>query len=105
MPVKKLSKTVIESWPEIFEDVSLNVVPIQYLCSIHVKFKDQKIWDINIKQEHRQEQWQVIEKNIQEIIKTYKKNIESIDFKLDTDKIKKDISRTTHKFLRSRRLK
>lgn len=104
MTVKKLNKEVIESWPEVFEEVNLNVVPIKYLCSVHVKFKDKRVWDINIGPKSRDDTWQVIERNIHELIMNYKRHIDSIDFKLDTDKIKRDVTRQTNKFLRKQRL-
>lgn len=104
MTVRKLNKEVIESWPEIFEEVKLNVVPIQYLCSVHVKFKDKRVWTIEVGPQLRDENWQTVEKNIHELVMNYKTHIDSIDFKLDTDKIKKDITRQTNKFLK-RRLK
>ena len=34
MTSKKLSKDVIERWPEVFEGIQLNVVPLKYLHSI-----------------------------------------------------------------------
>jgi len=104
MTIKKLSKDVIESWPEIFEDVNLNVVPLKYLCSVQVRFKDKKVWNIDIGKNLRDDNWQVIQSNIQEIILNYKEHIESVDFKLDTDQIKKDISRETNKFLKKNKL-
>lgn len=104
MPVQKLNKEAIESWPEIFEEVTLKVVPIQYLSSVHVKFKDNRVWRIDVGPRLRDEVWQTVEKNIKELINNYKTHIDSIDFKLDTDKIKKDITRQTNKFLK-RRLK
>ena len=104
MTVKKLNKDVIDSWPEVFEEVSLNVVPIKYLCSIHVKFKDKRVWDIDIGPKSRDENWQAIERNIQELVLNYKRQIDSIDFKLDTDKIKSDVTKQTNKFLRKQRL-
>jgi site-specific DNA-adenine methylase len=104
MTVKKLNQEVIESWPEIFEEINLKVVPIQYLCSVQVKFKDNRIWTIDVGPKLRDEVYQTIEENIQELIKNYKSHIESIDFKLDTDKIKHDITRETNKFLRKQRL-
>jgi hypothetical protein len=104
MTVKKLNKEVIDSWPEVFEEVNLKVVPIKYLCSVHVKFKDKRVWDIDVGPKSRDENWQIIEHNIQELIMNYKRHIDSIDFKLDTDKIKRDITRQTNKFLRKQRL-
>lgn len=99
---KKLSKEVIESWPEIFDEVQLNVVPVKYLCSIHVKFKDKRVWTIKVGPNSRDENWRMIQDNIHELMMNYKKHIESIDFKLDTDKIRKDISKKTDKFLKRR---
>jgi hypothetical protein len=104
MNEKKLSKDVIESWPEIFEDVNLNVVPLKYLCSVQVKFKDKKMWNIDIGKNLRDDNWQVIQTNIQEMIMNYKEHIEGVDFKLDTDQIKKDVTRETAKFLKKRKL-
>jgi hypothetical protein len=104
MTEKKLSKDVIESWPEIFEDVNLNVVPLKYLCSVQVKFKDKKVWNIDIGKNLRDDNWQIIQTNIQEMVMNYKEHIESVDFKLDTDQIKKDITRETTKFLKKRKL-
>jgi hypothetical protein len=104
MTEKKLSKDVIESWPEIFEDVSLNVVPLKYLCSVQVKFKDKKVWNIDIGKNLRDDNWQIIQSNIQEMILNYKEHIESVDFKLDTDQIKRDISQETTKFLKKNKL-
>jgi hypothetical protein len=104
MNEKKLSKDVIESWPEIFEDVNLNVVPLKYLCSVQVKFKDKKIWNIDIGKNLRDDNWQIIQTNIQEMIMNYKEHIEGVDFKLDTDQIKKDVTRETAKFLKKRKL-
>ena len=104
MTEKKLSKDVIESWPEIFEDVNLNVVPLKYLCSVQVKFKDKKIWNIDIGKNLRDDNWQIIQSNIQEMILNYKEHIESVDFKLDTDQIKRDISLETTKFLKKNKL-
>jgi len=104
MTEKRLSKDVIESWPEVFEDVNLNVVPLKYLCSVQVRFKDKKVWNIDIGKNLRDDNWQVIQSNIQEMILNYKEHIESVDFKLDTDQIKKDISRETNKFLKKNKL-
>ena len=51
MPKKKLKKLpqdVINHWPEVFEDVDIDVVPLEYLHSVRVEFIDGKKWDIAI---------------------------------------------------------
>ena len=36
----KLPKQVVSEWPEIFGDVEVSAIPVQYLKSINVTFKD-----------------------------------------------------------------
>lgn len=103
MTSKKLSKDVIARWPEVFEEINLNVVPLKYLHSIEVKFKDNKIWNIEINRK-KDTDWDYIEKQLHEIFVTYQDNIDNLDFKLDTDGIKKDIIKETRRFLKKRKL-
>jgi hypothetical protein len=103
MTSKKLSKDVIERWPEVFEEINLNVVPLKYLHSIQVRFKDNKVWNIEISK-RRDTDWDGVEKQIHEIFATYQDSIDNVDFKLDTEKIKKDIIKETNRFLKKRKL-
>ena len=102
---KTLPQAVIDLWPEIFEEVELNVVPLNYVHLIEITFKNDKVWEIDFKKNLKVQSWEVFEQELKSIIKEYEDEIRSIDFKLDTDKIKKDISRSTRKFLKSRKLK
>jgi len=100
MSQKKLSKEVVAAWPEVFENVKLNVVPVKYLSTITIVFKDKRVWTVNVKEGNKKNGWEIIEHNIDEIVKNYKQHIINIDFKLDTDKIKRDVTKLTNKFLR-----
>lgn len=102
---KTLPQDVIDLWPEIFNDVELNVVPLNYVHLIEITFKNDKVWEIDFKKNLKVQSWEAFEQELRTIIKSYEDEIRSIDFKLDTDKIKKDISRSTKKFLKSRKLK
>ena len=48
MPKNKLPPEVISQWPEIFSDVEIKAVPIEYIHYAHVHFHDGKIWQIDI---------------------------------------------------------
>jgi hypothetical protein len=102
---KTLPQDVIDLWPEIFEDVELNVVPLNYVHLIEITFKNDKVWEIDFKKNLKVQSWEAFEQELKTIIKNYEEEIRSIDFKLDTDKIKRDISRSTKRFLRNKRLK
>lgn len=101
---KTLPKDVIENWPEIFGDVQLNVVPLRYLHTVLVNFKDGKIWEIKITAQTRRDGWSAFEKNLSEMLHSYEDRIDNVDFKLDTDKVKKDVERSTQKFLKKTKL-
>jgi len=99
-----LPKEVIAHWPEVFEDVRLNVVPLGYLHTVLINFKDGKTWEIRITQKTKAGGWEAFEKNLSELCKTYESKIDNIDFKLDTHKVKRDIEKSTQKFLKRKKL-
>ena len=99
---RKLPKDAIDHWPEIFGEVKLNVVPLRYLHTVSVKFKDGKEWEIKISAETKKNGWAEFEKTLGELIESYKANIDSIDFRLDVAKVKVDIEKKTTKFLKKK---
>jgi hypothetical protein len=99
-----LPKDVIEHWPEVFGDVKLNVVPLRYLHAVLVNFKDGKTWEIKITAKTKKDGWEVFEKNLAELFKNYEAKIDNVDFKLDTDRVRKDVEKSTDKFLKKRKL-
>lgn len=101
---KILPKDVIEHWPEVFNDVELNVLPIRYLSTVLVNFKDGKTWEIKITAKAKREGWSVFEHSLSELCKNYEDTIDNVDFKLDSAKVRKDIERSTQKFLKKKKL-
>ena len=101
---RSLPKDVIDHWPEIFGEVKLNVMPLRYLHTVLVNFKDGKTWEIKITAKTKKEGWIAFEKNLMELIKNYEENIENVDFKLDTPQVKKDIEASTQKFFKKKQL-
>ena len=99
---KKLPPAVIDTWPEIFSEIDVDVVPIEYLHSINVKFKDGKIWEIDVKRS-REKKNVNIESALEELFEQYEDAIDSIDFRLDTEKVKYDIKRRTASFMKKRK--
>lgn len=101
---KHLPKEVIDYWPEVFGEVKLHVLPLKYLHSVLISFKDGKVWEIKITSKTKREGWESFEKSLSELAKSYERRIESINFKLDTEKIRTDIEKSTQKFLKKRKL-
>ena len=101
---KVLPRDVIEHWPEIFGEVRLNVLPMRYLHTVLVNFKDGKTWEIKITAKAKKEGWHIFEHNLSEMCKTYGDKIDNVDFKLDTKRVRKDIELSTQKFLKKKKL-
>jgi len=99
-----LPKEVIECWPEVFGEVKLRVLPLRYLHAVLITFKDGKTWEIKVTQVTQRKGWDSFEESLSELFKTYERRIVDVDFKLDTDRIKKDIEKGTQQFLKKRKL-
>ena len=99
-----LPKEVIDHWPEVFGEVKLNVLPLRYLHAVLVNFKDGKTWEIKVTAKTKRDGWESFEKSLSELFRAYERRIDNIDFKLDTIKVKKDIEKSTEKFLKDKKL-
>lgn len=100
MPDKKLPQELIDFWPEVFEDLEIDVVPVEYLHSIIVEFEDGVSWNIDLTEEAKEED---LEGAITDLVDEYRQEIVNIDFRLDIERVKKDISKRTNLFLKKRR--
>jgi uncharacterized protein YhaN len=102
---KTFPKDIIEHWPEVFGEITLNVIPLKYLESITVSFRNKKIWEINMAARRMRDDWDAFEASLKEMLAAYESEIENVDFKLDTERVKKDMIKNTNKFLKRRKLK
>lgn len=101
---KILPKDVIEHWPEVFSDIELTVLPIKYISTVMVNFKDGKTWEIKITAKTRREGWEKFQQSLSELCKSYEDKISDVDFKLDSARVRKDVEQSTQKFLRKKKL-
>ena len=76
---------------------------IEYLLSIKVSFKDGKNWEIRLKPNRQKMTNKELEKTIGDLFKTYGDEIKNVDFRLDTNKVKADITKRTKTFLKKRK--
>ena len=103
-PTKRpLNKNIVDQWPEIFEDVDLSAVPLPYLHSVMITFKDGKNWHVVLGEADKISSDGGIPKNLYEFFQLHEDTIEHIDFRLDVEKLKKDVIRSTKKFLKRKK--
>lgn len=103
MPPKKdkLSRGVQNTWPEVFKDINVDVIPIEYLTSIRVIFVDNKVWEIDMNSSRNKlGDDAVLEDILQDLFDEYESKIANIDFRLDTVRLKNDIQKRTRVFMK-----
>ena len=86
---------LIKQWPEVFEDMYMNTMPLFYLNSVQIKFKDGRVWEIDVKTQLVEQDPDLVADKILDIFDEYGNEIENIDFDVDTEKLKQDISSQT----------
>lgn len=90
-PLFKPPRHLVKEWPEVFEDLYMNTMPVAYLDRIHLEFADGRVWEIDIKTELSKQTPDSIADVLVNTLQEYKDDIQKIDFKVDIEKLKKDI--------------
>ena len=105
MPKNKLPPDVIEHWPEIFEDVEIHAVPIEYIRTVHVHFHDGKVWEIDMNKQAIKDSDDVskIESSLETFLAQYNDDISHVDFRLNTAKVVEDVKKRTKTFMKKRK--
>jgi hypothetical protein len=103
----KLPPEVVDHWPEVFEDVEIKAVPLAYLESILVYFDDGNVWEIDLetaKIDNGDETLiEALSQELDDFFDEYDDAIESVEFRLDTKKVIKDVKERTKLFMKKRK--
>lgn len=94
-PLFKPPRHLVKEWPEVFEDLYMNTMPVAYLEKIHLEFLDGRVWEIDIKAELIKQGPEDIADILLNTLQEYKDEIKKIDFKIDIEKLKADIKNET----------
>lgn len=96
-PLFRPPRHLVKEWPEVFEDLYMNTMPVAYLEFVVIEFDDGKIWQIDVKDQLKDEDADSVCSKILEILQEYKDSIKKLDFTIDIEKLKKDILSSTQK--------
>jgi hypothetical protein len=91
----KPPKHIVDEWPEVFSDLYINTMPVDYLKSIHLEFSTGMVWELDVQEQLKNSDVEVVTQRLQETIQEYKHEVKKFDFKLDIDRLKKDIKKST----------
>ena len=103
MPKNKLPPEVIKHWPEIFGDVEIKAVPIEYIHNVHVYFHDGKVWEIDMDKTGSSGGADQIESSLETFLEQYNEEISHVDFRLNTTKVVEDVKKRTKSFMKKRK--
>lgn len=104
---KKVSKKKIthtehdeEHWQEIFDSIDMEYLPLEYINRIVITFQDGAIWDIDVDDSRKKQPIEYIEDQLDQLFEEYDTKIETIDFRLDLERVKNDLSKRVYRFLK-----
>jgi hypothetical protein len=106
MAKQQLPKEVIEQWPEIFQYIDVKAIPIEYLDSMRITFSNGRVWVLKLSSSAKAiTDIDDLKSSLEEMVEHYKSDIENIDFRLDVEKVKKDVVKKTNNFLKKAKTK
>jgi hypothetical protein len=98
-PLFKPPRHLVKEWPEIFEDLHMNTMPVAYLDFLSLEFIDGRVWEIDVQKQISQTDPDAVANRLLSIFEEYRTEIKKIDFQLDIERLKKDIQDQTNNIL------
>lgn len=99
---KRLFKSpnhLVKEWPEVFDDLYMNTMPIEYLDYVRLEFHNGRIWEIQVKDYLGTQGTKVLSDRLIDTFHEYSDDIKKIDFRIDIEQLKKDIAENTKRML------
>lgn len=94
-PLFRPPRHLVKEWPEVFEDLYMNTMPVTYIDLIHLEFNDGRVWQLDVKSQLTEDDADSVAERLMLTIGEYKDTISKIDFKIDVERLKKDIADST----------
>lgn len=91
-----------QEWEDILGEIELTYLPIEYLKNIIVTFEDGTKWDIDVSASKKEQTVEDVENSLDDLFSEYDDTIETVDFRLDLEKVKRDLSKRVNRFLKKK---
>jgi len=95
----KPPKHLVEKWPEVFEDLYVDTMPVVYMDKMRINFQDGREWEVDVKTQLTSNPPEAVAEALLEMIDEYKNEIQNLDFDMDVELLKKDIKNKTKNLL------
>jgi len=86
---------LINQWPEVFEDLHMDTMPVAYMNSIRLTFNDGRIWEIDIEKQLVERDPNSVANDLIDILEEYAHEVVDLDFDIDVQRLKQDIKNET----------
>lgn len=93
-------KNLIEEWPEVFEHIYMNSMPIWYVHGVELKFKDGRIWEVDITEQLPFNNEKDIVAKLMSALKEVSKEVEQVNFNINVKKLKEEINDQTKNIMK-----
>lgn len=98
-PLFRPPRHLVKEWPEVFEDLYMNTMPVAYIDFMHLEFNNGRVWQINIAEQLKDSNPDEIAEHMLNTMQEYKDQIKKMDFKINIERLKADISDSTKNLL------
>lgn len=98
-PLFRPPRHLVKEWPEVFEDLYMNTMPVAYLENIHLEFENGRVWEIDVHEQLQKSTPDDVAERLLNTLQEYKEEIKKIDFKVNIDRLKSDIKDQTKNML------
>ena len=101
----KFAKDIIKKWPEVLSSIDVEVVPVQYIKAVEVRFDDGNTWvvDVDPRAVGDQKSADELEATLEELMAEYEDAITGVNFIVNIDKVKRDVQKRTRQFMKKRK--
>ena len=94
-PLFKPPRHLVSEWPEIFEDLYMNTMPVAYLNQLRLEFTNGRIWEINVQEQLANSTSDEVAEKLLNIFQEYRNDIKKMDFQMDIERLKVDIQKSS----------
>lgn len=88
---------LIDQWPEVFDDMLINSMPLVYLKTLKITFLDGRLWHISVKDLLNEMGYDEVVEHLLSILDDL--DIKNIEFDIDVKQLKTDISKEIKKLI------
>jgi hypothetical protein len=91
----KSPEQFVKAWPEVFEGLYMNTMPVAYIKLLKLEFQNGRVWEIDIQEQLVESSPDLIADKILETFDEYRDEISRVDFAIDIERLKNEITKGT----------